>query len=110
MEAVSVPERRETLDTALDMHHRVTARELEHVMRLQPEALAGNPALAKALPPMMVWGRRGWGGQQGRFKGGRREEGSGSWENRKNRPPGLYQNSEEGYNKGKSATKRGATR
>ena len=44
-----IPKRRETMDTTLDMHNRVTARELEHVMRLQLEALAGNPALAKEL-------------------------------------------------------------
>ena len=49
------------MDTTLDMHNRVTARELEHVMRLQLEALAGNPALAKELPPLMVWGAPGLG-------------------------------------------------
>ena len=49
------------METKLDMHNRVTAKELERVMRLQLEALARDPAAAKELPPLMVWGAPGLG-------------------------------------------------
>lgn len=49
------------METSLDMHNRVTAKELARVMRLQLEALARDPKAAKELPPLMVWGAPGLG-------------------------------------------------
>ncbi len=46
---------------ALDLHNRVTADELAQMLRLQLETLAKEPALAKTLPPLMVWGAPGLG-------------------------------------------------
>ena len=43
-------------NTAIDLHNRITADELEQIVRMQLKALAGNPALAKVMPPLMVWG------------------------------------------------------
>lgn len=41
-------------NTAIDLHNRITADELEQIVRMQLKALAGNPALAKVMPPLMV--------------------------------------------------------
>lgn len=49
------------MEPNLDMHNRVTAMELERIMRLQLEALARDPSAAKELPPLMVWGAPGLG-------------------------------------------------
>ena len=47
--------------TAVDLHNRVTGEELEALVKAQLRALEGNPALAGALPPLMVWGAPGLG-------------------------------------------------
>ena len=46
---------------ALDLHNRVTGEELEKLLKMQLEALAANPEMASALPPLMVWGAPGLG-------------------------------------------------
>ena len=45
----------------LDMHNRVTALELSHLLRLNLNMLARDPRQAKLLPPLMVWGAPGLG-------------------------------------------------
>lgn len=45
----------------IDMHNRITAKQLENVLRMQLEALEKEPELAKTLPPLMVWGAPGLG-------------------------------------------------
>ena len=45
----------------IDMHNRITAAQLEHILRMQVDALAANPAIAGKLPPLMVWGAPGLG-------------------------------------------------
>lgn len=47
--------------TALNMHNRITAAELENIIRMQLKALNENPKLAKVMPPLMVWGAPGLG-------------------------------------------------
>ena len=46
---------------ALDLHNRVTGEELEKLLKMQLNALAANPEMASALPPLMVWGAPGLG-------------------------------------------------
>ena len=46
---------------ALDPHNRVTGEELEKLLKMLLEALAANPEIASALPPLMVWGAPGLG-------------------------------------------------
>lgn len=48
-------------DTSLNMHNRITAAELENIIRMQLKALNENPKLAKVMPPLMVWGAPGLG-------------------------------------------------
>lgn len=45
----------------LDMHNRVSAMELSHLLRLNLNMLARDPQQAKLLPPLMVWGAPGLG-------------------------------------------------
>ena len=45
----------------LDVHNRITAGELEHLLRLQLEELGRNPGAAALLPPLMIWGAPGLG-------------------------------------------------
>ena len=45
----------------IDLHNRVTAEELEKLLCMQLDALAADPAMAGALPPLMVWGAPGLG-------------------------------------------------
>ncbi len=47
--------------TSIDMHNRVTATELEQLVRMQLAALDKDPASAKVIPPLMVWGAPGLG-------------------------------------------------
>ena len=47
--------------TSIDMHNRVTATELEQLVRMQVAALEKDPSAAKVLPPLMVWGAPGLG-------------------------------------------------
>ncbi len=49
------------MSETLDMHNRVTGAELAHLLRMNLEALARDPRLAKLLPPLMVWGAPGLG-------------------------------------------------
>ena len=49
------------MKTGLDMHNTMTGRQLEQILELQLDALERNPALAKVLPPLMVWGAPGLG-------------------------------------------------
>ena len=48
-------------EAILDLHNRVSAAELANLLNTQLEALAEDPSLAKALPPLMVWGAPGLG-------------------------------------------------
>ena len=48
-------------EAILDLHNRVSAAELANLLNTQLEALAADPSLAKALPPLMVWGAPGLG-------------------------------------------------
>ena len=45
----------------IDLHNRVTGEELEKLLKMQLGALAANPEMASALPPLMVWGAPGLG-------------------------------------------------
>ena len=45
----------------IDMHNRITAAQLEKILRMQLRTLAEHPELAKVLPPLMVWGAPGLG-------------------------------------------------
>ena len=45
----------------IDMHNRITASQLENVLRMQLKTLAEHPELAHVLPPLMVWGAPGLG-------------------------------------------------
>ena len=49
------------MEMNFDMHNKVTAAELEHLLRLQVNELGRNPASASLLPPLMVWGAPGLG-------------------------------------------------
>ena len=51
----------EKTGTSIDMHNRVTATELEQLVRMQVAALDKDPASAKVIPPLMVWGAPGLG-------------------------------------------------
>lgn len=54
-------EREQKNAVGVDLHNRVTGEELEALVKAQLRALEGNPALAGALPPLMVWGAPGLG-------------------------------------------------
>jgi hypothetical protein len=45
----------------VDMHNRITGKQLDQLLKLQLETLDKNPALAHVLPPLMVWGAPGLG-------------------------------------------------
>ena len=45
----------------IDMHNRISANQLEKVLRMQITTLGERPELAKLLPPLMVWGAPGLG-------------------------------------------------
>lgn len=45
----------------IDLHNKVTGGELEKLLKTQLKALAADTGLAKALPPLMVWGAPGLG-------------------------------------------------
>lgn len=45
----------------MDMHNRITAKELEQIINMQLSALKNDPSLAKIMPPLMVWGAPGLG-------------------------------------------------
>lgn len=45
----------------LDMHNRVSAKELENIIKMQLDSLEQNPDIAHILPPLMVWGAPGLG-------------------------------------------------
>lgn len=49
------------MNETLDMHNRVSGRQLERILELQLKTLEKHPELARALPPMMVWGAPGLG-------------------------------------------------
>ena len=49
------------MKTSLDMHNTVTGKQLERILSLQLDALEKHPALARTLPPLMVWGAPGLG-------------------------------------------------
>ena len=44
-----------------DMHNRISATQLEKVLRMQINTLTEHPELAHVLPPLMVWGAPGLG-------------------------------------------------
>ena len=46
---------------SIDMHNRITAAELEKIIRMQLTALAEAPEMAAVMPPLMVWGAPGLG-------------------------------------------------
>ena len=48
-------------NTLVDMHNRITAQQLQTVLEMQLTALEKQPAIAAALPPLMVWGAPGLG-------------------------------------------------
>lgn len=48
-------------NSLIDMHNRISASQLEKVLRMQVRTLAEHPELAKVLPPLMVWGAPGLG-------------------------------------------------
>ena len=43
------------------MHNRITAAELEQIIRMQLKTLAAAPEMAAVMPPLMVWGAPGLG-------------------------------------------------
>ena len=45
----------------IDMHNRISAGQLEKVLRMQLKTLEEHPELAHVLPPLMVWGAPGLG-------------------------------------------------
>lgn len=45
----------------IDMHNRITGKQLDQLLKLQLGTLEKNPSLAHVLPPMMVWGAPGLG-------------------------------------------------
>ena len=45
----------------VDMHNRVTAKQLGDLLRMQLKALEKRPEVAHVLPPLMVWGAPGLG-------------------------------------------------
>jgi hypothetical protein len=47
--------------TLIDMHNRISADQLEKVLRMQIKTLAEHPEYAHILPPLMVWGAPGLG-------------------------------------------------
>lgn len=49
------------MDDHLDMHNRVTAKELARILHIQLVTLENSPELSKELPPLMVWGAPGLG-------------------------------------------------
>jgi hypothetical protein len=48
-------------ETVIDMHNRISACQLEKILRMQLKTLAEHPELAHVLPPLMVWGAPGLG-------------------------------------------------
>ena len=48
-------------NTLIDMHNRISATQLEKVIRIQINTLTEHPELAHVLPPLMVWGAPGLG-------------------------------------------------
>ena len=48
-------------ETFIDMHNRISASQLEKILRMQLKTLAEHPELAHVLPPLMVWGAPGLG-------------------------------------------------
>ena len=48
-------------NSLIDMHNRISASQLEKVLRMQVRTLAEHPELAHVLPPLMVWGAPGLG-------------------------------------------------
>ena len=52
-----------TTETAklIDMHNRISATQLETILKMQLMTLEKHPELAKTLPPLMVWGAPGLG-------------------------------------------------
>ena len=48
-------------ETVIDMHNRISASQLEKILRMQLKTLAEHPELAHVLPPLMVWGAPGLG-------------------------------------------------
>lgn len=49
------------MTTNIDTHNRVSGTQLEHILKLQLQALEKRPELAQVLPPLMVWGAPGLG-------------------------------------------------
>ena len=45
----------------VDMHNRITAKQLEDILRMQLKTLETRPEVAHVLPPLMVWGAPGLG-------------------------------------------------
>ena len=52
---------KKTQGTALDTHNKVSAEELESILKMQVTALLANPDSATILPPLMIWGPPGCG-------------------------------------------------
>ena len=48
-------------NAVLDMHNRISATQLEKVIRMQLKTLEEHPELSHVLPPLMVWGAPGLG-------------------------------------------------
>ncbi len=49
------------VDGLVDLHNRMGAAQLDSLLRTQLDALRENPAQAKLLPPLMIWGPPGVG-------------------------------------------------
>lgn len=49
------------METKIDTHNKISGSQLEHILKLQLQALGNKPELAKVLPPLMVWGAPGLG-------------------------------------------------
>ncbi len=45
----------------VDMHNRITAKQLSDILRMQLKTLETRPEVAHVLPPLMVWGAPGLG-------------------------------------------------
>ena len=52
---------KKTQGTALDTHNKVTAAELENILRLQVTSLLNDPSIASTLPPLLIHGSPGCG-------------------------------------------------
>ena len=48
-------------EAVIDMHNRISASQLEKILRMQLKTLEEHPELAHVLPPLMVWGAPGLG-------------------------------------------------